>query len=41
MKNVDFTDLEATLLGADARRLSRVRSASVPENQSSLAIGVQ
>lgn len=41
MENIDFTNLEATLSGADARRLSRVWFASVPEIQSSLAIGVQ
>ncbi|QTQ34977.1 hypothetical protein [Aromatoleum petrolei] len=40
MENVDFTDLEATLAGVDARRLSRVRFASLPENRSPWAIGV-
>lgn len=40
MENVDFTDLEATLSGVDARRLSRVRFASLPENRSPWAIGV-
>lgn len=41
MENVDFTGLEATLSGVDARRLSRVRFASLPENRSPWAIGVQ
>lgn len=41
MENVDFTDHEATLSGVDARRLSRVRFAFLPENRSSWAIGVQ
>lgn len=38
MENIDFTNLEATLAGVDARRLSRVRFASLPG--SPWAIGV-
>lgn len=40
MENVDFTDLEATLSGVDARLLSRVRFASLPANRSPWAIDV-